>query len=269
MDNQGPAVAEAFSRKALVYDEFGQDHANLARMRQKVRAHVLGFLKSGDRMLELNAGTGGDAAFFASQGNPVHAIDLSPGMLAQIQEKAHRYSLEGRLTSQLCSFTQLENVSAGPFQYVFSDMGGVNCTPNLRQITHGLERLLTPGAFVTWVVMPPVCLWELAMALRGDFKTARRRLQRGGVLSNVEGVQFMTYYFTPKQIIEAFGERFKPVKLQGLSVFTPTADRKSFSGQYPRLYALLRRLDDRLADRAPFSRWGDFFILTLQFLPAS
>ena len=50
------AVAEAFSRKALIYDEFGEGHPNLARMRRKVREHVLDFLKPGDRILELNAG---------------------------------------------------------------------------------------------------------------------------------------------------------------------------------------------------------------------
>ncbi len=105
------------------------------------------------------------------------------------------------------------------------------------------------------------------MALRGDLKTAGRRLSPGGVLSNVEGVKFLTYYYTPGQISEAFGVHFGVVKLQGLSVFTPTADRKEFSFKHPRLYRLLRGLDDRLADRPPFSAWGDFFILTLQYLP--
>ena len=58
-------VAAAFSRKADEYDAFGDDHLNLARMRRKVYDHVLRFVCPTDRLLELNAGTGIDAAFFA------------------------------------------------------------------------------------------------------------------------------------------------------------------------------------------------------------
>jgi hypothetical protein len=67
-------VALAFSRKADEYDAFGSDHVNLARMRRKVYDHVLRFLQPADRLLELNAGTGIDAAFFAGRGQIVHAI---------------------------------------------------------------------------------------------------------------------------------------------------------------------------------------------------
>jgi len=274
MDDQASAIAEAFSRKALVYDDFGEDHENLARMRQKVRAHVLGYLPPANhlpasRILELNAGTGADAAFFASQGYRVHAIDLSPGMVAQIEAKIVRYNLSDRLTVQLCSFLDLEQVSGGPFQYVFSNMGGVNCTADLERVIRGLQKLLAPGAYVTWVVMPPTCLWEMAMIFRGDLRTAARRLSKGGVPSNVEGVQFLTYYYTPKQVIEAFGKQFKPLKVGGLSVFTPTADRKQFARLHPKLYRFLSRLDGYLADRPPFYRWGDFFILTLRYIPGN
>lgn len=267
MSDPTQSIAEAFSRKARVYDEFGMDHDNLSRMREKVRTQVQLILQPGDRILELNAGTGADAAYFARLGFHVHATDLSPGMVAQIQEKVDRYDLQGKLSVQECSFLHLDRVSGGPFQVVFSNMGGVNCTRDLRRVARGIQALLSPGGYVIWVVMPPVCLWELSRALRGDFKTAFRRLSKEGVLANVEGVRFMTYYFTPDQVIRAFGDGFQPISLLGLSVFTPTADAKGYPQHHPRLYRLLRFLDDRLSDRAPFNRWGDFFILTLRFSP--
>jgi SAM-dependent methyltransferase len=260
-------VAEAFSRKGEQYDAFGQDHPNLIRMRRKVYAHVLGQLHPGDVMLELNAGTGQDALFFAQQGYRVHATDIAPGMLAQIAGKIERYQVQERLTVQPCSFTELDQVVGGPYQYVFSNMGGLNCIADLAQVTRQLPALLTPGARVTWVIMPTICLWDLAAALVGDFKTARRRLSPHGVLAHVEGVHFMTYYFTPQQVIAAFGPAFRLVQLQGLSVFTPTADRKNFARYMPWLFRLLCWLDDKLADDAPFNRWGDFFILTMQYQP--
>ena len=268
MSDPAQSIAEAFSRKARVYDEFGTDHDNLARMREKVRKHILSFLKPGDQILELNAGTGADAAYLARLGFRVHATDLSPGMVAQIQDKIDRYELRQLLSVQECSFLHLDQISGGPFQFVLSNMGGLNCTRDLELVARGVRTLLSPGGYVTWVVMPPICLWELSRVLRGDFKTAFRRLSKGGVLANVEGVRFMTYYFTPKKVIQAFGEGFQLVSVLGLSVFTPAADAKEFPYHHPRLYRLLRSLDDRLSDRAPFNRWGDFFILTLRYSPS-
>jgi len=260
-------VAEAFSRKAAVYDAFGLDHPNLSRMRHRVRQHLLALLPSGARILELNAGTGGDALFFAERGYDVHAIDIAPDMVARIREKASRNGLRAKLTCQECSFTDLSGVEGGPFTAVLSNLGGLNCIDDLSQVARRLGPLLEPGALVTLVVMPPVCPWEIATVLRGDFRHALRRLAPGGVLANVEGVRFRTYYFTPGQVQRAFGPDYDRVHLEGLSVFTPTADNKSFARRHPRVYRTLARLDDLLSPHPPFNHWGDFFILSLRYLP--
>jgi ubiquinone/menaquinone biosynthesis C-methylase UbiE len=267
LDNQLAAVAEAFSHKAQVYDEFGRDHIHLTRMRQKVRGHVLSHLQSGDSILELNAGTGLDAVFFAQRGHEVLATDISVAMLAQIEEKTIRYGLDDKIKTQQCSFSELGQIDSAPFNYVFSNMGGINCFPDLEKITSNLAALLTPGGYVTWVVMPPICPWEIAMILRGDFKTAARRFSPNGTIANVEGVRFRTYYYSPKRVIQAFGTSFRPVHLQGLSVLTPPADRKEFPIKFPRLYKILVSIDRTLSNYPPFNRWGDFYILTLRYLP--
>src|SRR5512143_1612541 len=100
-------VAAAFSRKALIYDEFGRDHPNLQRMRERVYGAVLEHTQPPARILELNAGTGADAAYLATRGFSVHATDLAPGMVAQIKQKIERLGLVDRLTAQQCSFTDL------------------------------------------------------------------------------------------------------------------------------------------------------------------
>lgn len=260
-------VARAFSRKAGVYDDFGRDHPHLAALRARVREHVLASCPPGGRMLELNAGTGADAVFFARRGLRVHATDISPGMLAEIERKIQAGGLGGRLTVQECSFLDLEQAAYAPFDYVFSNMGGLNCTADLRPVAEGIRRVLAPGGRVTLVVMPPVCPWELAQALRGNLRVATRRLRAGGVVAQVEGVRFRTCYFTPREVGQAFGPAFRPVHLESLAVFTPTADNKGFATRWPGLYRRLRALDLRLAARPPFNRWGDFFLLTLVYLP--
>ena len=233
-------------------------------MRQKVRQHVLAHLQTGDRILELNAGTGADAAFFADQGYSVHATDLSPGMVAAIEQKRTSLGLESRLTAELCSFDSLEQFAGNSFDYVFSNMGGINCTEDLPGVASGVDKLLKPGGRVTWVVMPRICLWELAQVLRVDFYTAMRRLHPHGTLANVEGKRFITWYYPPRRVIQAFGKGFQLLQIQGLSVFTPPADHKSFPNHHPHLYHWLRWMDDLLADRNPFYRWGDFYIVTLE-----
>lgn len=260
-------VAEAFGRKAEVYDAFGQDHPNLERMRSKVRRQVEKHLPVGARLLEINAGTGADAAYFARGGYRVHATDLSAGMVARIRARIATGGFEGRLTVQQLSFLELERAAPGPYDAVLSNMGGVNCTPDLAAITRSLPQVLAPGGIVVWVVMPPLCLWELAQALRGNFSLAARRLQRGGAPARVEGLSVRTYYYTPTQVRGAFGPQFRLLELQGLSVFTPPADHKEFPRRHPRMYRLLAALDGLLADRFPFYSLGDFFILTLRYQP--
>jgi ubiquinone/menaquinone biosynthesis C-methylase UbiE len=189
------AVAEAFSRKATVYDSFGEAHPNLTRMREKVYARIAALVPPGSHLLELNAGTGLDAAALVARGYRVHATDIAPGMLAQIQHKIARGNLAGWLTTQQCSFTDLDQIKSGPFDAVVSNFGGLNCVDDLSQVTRHLPALLKPGGVVVWVIMPPVCLWELARMLQ-DFRMATRRLKRRNVQSNVEDVEFMTTYFT-------------------------------------------------------------------------
>jgi ubiquinone/menaquinone biosynthesis C-methylase UbiE len=257
-------VALAFSRKADEYDAFGDDHLNLARMRRKVYDHVLRFLQPADRLLELNAGTGIDAAFFAQRGQIVHAIDIAPGMIDHLTEKIDQYHLSDRLAVQALSFTELDRVEGAPYDYVFSNFGGLNCIADLTLVTRHLTQILRPGGCVTWVIMPRVCPWEMALLLKGQFKIATRRWSRYGTLAHVEGVRFTTTYFTPHQVLTALGSSFRLLRLESLSVFAPPADRVEFPRRFPRLYRALVNLDEALAPRWPFNRWGDFFILTAQ-----
>jgi ubiquinone/menaquinone biosynthesis C-methylase UbiE len=267
MDEHFSQVAAGFSGKARVYDDFGRDHPNLTRMRGIVYAHVMRFLRRGDEMLELNAGTGTDAAYFAGQGFRVHATDLAPGMIAALKEKAGQPALGGRLTVQQVSFLDLEEVKGGPFQYVTSNFGGLNCVPDLAGVCAGVQWVLAPGGRVTWVIMPPVAPWELALLFKGQAKMAFRRLRRGGVRAHVEGAHFQVYYFTPRQVLDWLGSDFRLLALEGLSIFTPPADRKDFAIQHPRLYAALARLDGAISALPPFNGMGDFFILTAEYRP--
>jgi ubiquinone/menaquinone biosynthesis C-methylase UbiE len=259
-----PVIAEAFSLTAEKYDLFALDHPNQTRMRNKVYAHLGRYLRPGHRILELNAGTGIDAAYLAQQGFQVHATDIAPGMLERLQMKQAGLP---NLTFEQLSFTSLYKVQGAPYDAVFSNLGGLNCLPDLKPVIELLPGVLKPGGLVTWVLMPPVCLWEMAEVFRGQIRLAFRRFARGGTTAHLEGKTFKVWYFTPEKVRAAFGDHFRLLSIEGLSVITPTAESKNLAKRHPRVYSALAWLDDRLAPRWPWRGWGDFFIISLRYDP--
>jgi len=258
------AIADGFTRTAARYDAFAEDHPHLTRMRRQVYAAFERFVPPGAWVLELNAGTGTDAVHLARRGYRVHATDIAPGMLARIRDKVAAGGLEDRVSVQACSFLELDAVGVGPFDCVFSDLGGLNCAADLVPVARGVDRLLAPRGTVVAVVMPPVCLWELALAVTGQFRLATRRLARAGTRAHLEGRWFTVHYFTPRRVIAAFGPGYEALAVRGLSVLTPTAESKNLAKRHPSVYRALAWLDDRVVGHAPLSRWGDFFIVVLR-----
>jgi ubiquinone/menaquinone biosynthesis C-methylase UbiE len=236
-------------------------------MRRKVYAHLTRLLPNGSRILELNAGTGVDALYLAQQGYSVHATDIARGMLHLLEKKVVANGLQRRITIQECSFTNLEQIIGGPYDAIFSNLGGLNCIPDLTLVSRHLPVILNPGGIVTWVLMPPICLWELGLIFKGQFHTAFRRLHRRGTRTHLEGLYFNTYYFSPNQVMAIFGNDFKVLSVEGLSVITPTAESRNLYQQHPHLYKLLCWFDDRLAPYSPWRGWGDFYIISLRFSP--
>ena len=262
-------IAEAFSRTAEKYDTFAEDHPHLTRIRNKVYERIERFVPKGSRLLELNAGTGIDAVELAQRGYHIHATDIAPGMLERLKLKITQQNLADRITVQQVSFTDLNQIKGAPFDAVFSNLGGLNCIPDLSPAISQLPILLRPNGIVVWTLMPPVCLWEMAEIFRGHPRLAFRRFARNGVHSHLEGLHFKVYYFSPKRTLGWFGDDFECLALQGLSVLTPTAESKNFSRQFPRLYRTLSWFDDRVESLPPWRGWGDFFTIVLRYQPRS
>ena len=233
-------------------------------MRKQIHEHCLRHFKTGDHILELNCGTGIDAIFFAEHGMKVHATDISEGMLTELRRKIFEKNLQEKITTQQCSFTTLEEIQKKSFDGIFSDFGGLNCVQDIGSVIKSFRSLLKPGGIVTLVIMPPVCPWEMLLALKGNFKTAFRRFKSNGAPSNLEGETFMSYYFTPSKIISAFGHDYKVLELQGLGSLVPPPYLEKFPEKNPKLFRLLKKLDEQFSHTFPFNRWADHFIVTMK-----
>ena len=117
----------AFSKQAPEFDELYGSDIIIQYKRQRVRDHVLRYLKPQAQILELNAGTGEDAVFFAQAGHTIHATDISEGMHKQLKEKINKTGLSQNITAEICSYTNLENLKhKGPYDLIFSNFAGLN-----------------------------------------------------------------------------------------------------------------------------------------------
>lgn len=260
--DQRKAVNDAFSKQSLHFEDDDFSNPVLQEWRKRVYVHVDQLIKPNSRILELNAGTGIDASYFAGRGHLVHATDLSNGMIAKLNEKASAFP--NKITVQQVSFDELDQVD-GKFDFVFSNFGGLNCIEDLTGVTKHLPRLLNEGAFVTWVIMPRICPWEWTWVLKGKFGDAFRRLRKKGTVSHLEGEYFYTYYHSVSKIKYSFGPQFQFIKSEGLGVFSPPPAAQHFAKTFPSLSTFLSQIDRRFSNKYPFKRWGDHVIVTFSF----
>ena len=260
-----PAL-EAFSQQAPVFDAIDRENALIGRMRAIVRNAALRHMRPGERLLELNAGTGIDSLFFAQQGLDVLATDAAPGMLAQLEarRKAHPTL---QLAVQACSFLDLGSLPTDSFDHVFSNFGGINCTPHLDRVLAGVDHALRPGGTCTLVIMPRFSPWELGAALNGNFKLARRRWRRGGAEAVVEGHDFTCHYYGPAHVRRHLGPGYRVIAQRALSFFVPPPHQLDFMKKRPRIFRSLERIEDRLAGWPIIRNCGDHFVITLRKMP--
>ena len=139
------------------------------------------------------------------------------------QQKVGAAKFQKLISCELCSFTALENLrQKGPYDMIFSNFAGLNCTGELDKVLASFSSLLKPKGIVTLVIMPKFCLWEFMLIFKGKFKTATRRFfSRNGRKANVEGHHFKCWYYNPSYVIKYLKKDFDLLDIEGLCTFVP------------------------------------------------
>ncbi len=259
-------AGEAFTKQSEVFDQlYGQDEV-IGYKRERVRLEIMRHLKNGDCLLELNCGTGEDALFFSQKGYSVHATDISEGMFKVLHQKAGQLPANCKLTIEKCSFTELSALkNKGPYHYIYSNFGGLNCTGELGKVLESFPALLYPGGIVTMVIISRFCLWESLLIFRGKFRTAVRRFfSSGGRKANVEGKSFTCWYYSPADVKKLMEGNFEIITLQGLCTIVPPSYIEGFSVKWPRLFRFLKKMENKFKASWPWRNMGDYFIITLK-----
>lgn len=257
-------AAEAFSKQAEVFDGLYNNDTIIQYKRQRVRGHILKYAPPEGSMLELNCGSGEDAIFFAQEGFKVHATDISDGMLNVLKGKMNGTLYEDQISIEQCSFTELESLqNHGPFDYVYSNFGGLNCTSQLDKVLNSLDEIVKPGGVVTLVIISKFCLWETLMLFKGKFGTAFRRFFSGkGRKARVEGTYFKCWYYSSSFIRKHLQSKFEFLSLEGLCSIVPPSYIENFAEKYPKSFGFLVRKENELKCHWPWKMMGDYFIIS-------
>jgi ubiquinone/menaquinone biosynthesis C-methylase UbiE len=259
-------AASAFSKQSVVFDDIYTGNTIIQYKRARVRAHVNRFLPPGSHILELNAGTGEDSIYFAQAGHRVHATDLADGMLEALTGKVKAHQLEKQVSIEKCSFTALHTLQQkGPYDLIFSNFAGLNCTGQLRQVLLSLWPLLKPGGHITLVLLPPFCLWETLLALRGQFRMAFRRFNsKKGRTAYVEGIPFTCWYYRPSFVREVLQQDYEVLGQEGLCTIAPPSYLEQLPVRYPKAYRFLTALENRWKEKWPWRHIGDYYIISFR-----
>jgi ubiquinone/menaquinone biosynthesis C-methylase UbiE len=265
-NNNERLAADAFSKQSFVFDEIYSNHTIINYKRERVRNHVLNFLPQRSNILELNSGTGEDAIFFAKLGHRVNATDISIGMQNVLREKIEKKNLQDTISTELCSYTELNKLqNKGPYDLIFSNFAGLNCTDKLPGVLTSFNSLLKPGGVVTLVMLSKFCLWETALLVRGKFKTATRRFfSRNGRKAKVEDVFFSCWYYNPSYIMKKLRQNFEVLNVEGLCTIVPPSYIENFAEKHPRAWKYLKNKEDNYKSKWPWKFIGDYYILSLR-----
>lgn len=271
MNNLASAIneqtsAEAFNKQAPLFDSLYAADTIIQYKRTRVRDHVLKRLPACSAILELNAGTGDDAIFFALQGHHVHATDISVAMQELLSGKVKKYNLQANITYERCSYNSLRKLeNQGPYDLIFSNFAGLNCTDDLQTVLDSFSHLVKPGGRITMVILPKFCLWEFLFLFKGKFKTAFRRFSGGkGATAHIEGKFFRCWYYNPSFIRRHLKDSFELISLEGLCTLVPPSYLHGFAEKYPKVYQWLTKKENKWKANWLWRSIGDYYIITLR-----
>jgi ubiquinone/menaquinone biosynthesis C-methylase UbiE len=259
-------AAAAFNKQSSLFDEIYSANTIVQYKRKRVRDHIERFIDPHSKILELNAGTGEDAVYFAQHGHHVHAMDISEGMQDVLSQKILSASLTDKVSFELCSFTQLNKLkNKGPYDLIFSNFAGLNCTNELEKVLGSFSILLNPGGIITLVLLPKFCLWESLLFVKGKFKTAFRRFfSTAGRKAHIEGKYFRCWYYNPSFIKRHLEKEFDVVSLEGLCTLVPPSYIENFAEKYPKTFDSLREKEEKWKAKWPWRSVGDYYIISFR-----
>ncbi|HZO90941.1 MAG TPA: methyltransferase domain-containing protein [Chthonomonadaceae bacterium] len=266
--------ASPFDQMAVEYDLLFTYSRIGTLLRQAVWRRLDVRFLPGDRILELNCGTGEDALHLAQRGVQVLATDVSAEMVLLARQKIRQAGMAANVEVRRMAIEEISDPFSAlqlmaqnehaAFDGALSDFGGLNCARNLPQVAEGLAACLRPGAVALLCIMGPLCPWEWGWyLLHGQPGKAFRRLRRGGV--PWRGLTIT--YPSIRAVCHAFAPHFRPLRVGAIGALLPPTYAEGWAARHEGLLARLDRWERRLETLPPFPLLADHYLLELERKP--
>ena len=257
---------EAFDSVAADYDGPRGNNDLIQDMRAEMWQWLARTFAAGERLIDLGCGTGLDAVHLAETGYEVTATDWSPQMVQRTADRAAALRLTDRVRTLNVGAHELERMDeAGSFDGAYSNLGPLNCVPDLRSVARETARLLKPGGRLLFTVIGRYCPWEIAHYLRrGQWARAKVRFVRGVVPVGMNRRTIWTRYYSPREFYGAFQQYFTLEHTRGLCVFAPPPYLTWLRDKHPALHERLWRIDRRVSGWPVIRAMGDHFLIVMK-----
>jgi SAM-dependent methyltransferase len=257
---------DAFDSVAADYDGPRGNNILIQEMRAEMWQRLDATFSGASRLIDIGCGTGLDAIRMARLGHHVTATDWSPQMVLRTSDRAAREGLTNRVQAIAVGGQDFQRLEGeGAYDGAYSNLGPLNCVPNLDGLARECARLLKPGGRLVFTVIGRYCPWEVVhYARQRRWERVKIRFARNFVPVTMNKHTIWTRYYTPREFYRAFQEHFALVHHQGLCVFAPPPYLTWARERHPRLHEWLWRIDRRVSGWPLIRAMGDHFLIVMK-----
>lgn len=261
-----PAIEAPFDSVAEAYDQlFTKTFVGRAQ-RNLVWREMDQLFQPGQRILEINCGTGADAIHLARQGVQVCACDASSAMIEVARARAARMGFAERVDFRVLRAEEISTLSGErPFDGLLSNFSGLNCVRDLAPVACAMAHLLKPGANVLLSIFGRYCAWEILWNLaRGNVKKAFRRLRTASHSNFIGGQKLYVRYWSVREIRFCFSPYFRLKRRAGLGITVPPSYLEFLAGRFPAIFRRAAKIDLAISGVAAFRSLADHVLFTFE-----
>lgn len=257
---------EAFDSVAADYDGERGNNGAIRDMRAEMWRWFDAVFPPASRLLDLGCGTGLDAVRMAQSGHHVTALDWSAEMIRRSADRARREQVTQAVLALNIGAHELERVpETGAYDGAYSNLGPLNCVPDLAEVSRQCARLLKPGGSLVFSVIGRVCPWEMAhYLLRGRWSRVKVRYARGQAPVRLNQRTVWTRYYTPREFYRPFKDLFSLTHYRGLCVLVPPPYLIGIREKHPQWYRRLWGIDRHVAGWPLLRGIGDHFLIVMR-----
>jgi len=255
----------AFDSVAADYDGPRGNNPLIQDMRLEMWRALDAAFPQSSRLIDLGCGTGLDAVRMAQFGHRVTATDWSPSMVKRTRERAAHEHMSEAVQARAIGAHELHRLEGQAFDGAYSNLGALNCVPDLSVVARECARLLAPGGRLVFSVIGRVCPWEIAYYLsQGRWARVTVRYARAVVPVGMNNHTIWTRYYQPREFYRAFRRHFTLVHHRGLCVLAPPPYLTWVRERHAHIYDALWRLDKQVSGWPLLRAMGDHFLMVMK-----